>query len=158
MMRNTMNWTSTIAMGLVCFVVSACSSRESHAAPSPKTVGKLPDESRPTTTPPPPAPDANAASRKPVEPSLPGETKSPGEPATALEPQPAQRPQTTPTQLEAPPVAPSSQAEDQLLSDEDAAIPTQEEADQEAALSITEENADEELEKLEKELAEGGGG
>jgi hypothetical protein len=48
--------------------------------------------------------------------------------------------------------------EERLLSDEDAAIPDAGGGDQEAALSINEENADEELARLEKELAEGGGG
>jgi hypothetical protein len=55
-------------------------------------------------------------------------------------------------------IADAADAETPLLSPEDAAIPTQEEADLEASQSINDENADEELEKLEKELGAGGGG
>lgn len=149
-----MKWTPTIAIALVPALATtlACSKSESHAAP-PKTVSKLPDEPHPMT---PPAPDANAASRKPVEPKAPLEK-------TPLEPKSTEPPSSPPLQLDAPPRTPPAESqppaeEERLLSDEDAAIPTQEEADQEAALSITEENADQELEKLEKELAEGGGG
>lgn len=45
-----------------------------------------------------------------------------------------------------------------ILSPSDAAIPSQEEADQAAEKAITDENADAELEKLEKELESGTGG
>ena len=48
-------------------------------------------------------------------------------------------------------------ANEPLLSDEDA-IPSEEEAARAAEASINEANADAELERLERELAEGGGG
>lgn len=57
------------------------------------------------------------------------------------------------------PTAKSSDAaaHEALLSEEDA-VPSQEEADEAAEASISESNADAEMQKLEKELAEGGGG
>jgi hypothetical protein len=127
-----MKWTSTFVIALApVFVTTACD-RESRAAP--KTASKLqtgdppmsPDANSA------PAPDANASTRKPAQPqgdSLP--------PAEALQGQP-------------------EITDEPLLTDADAAIPTQEEANREAEQAITEENADQELEKLEKEL-EGGG-
>jgi hypothetical protein len=144
-----MKWTTMIAIALVPALPAlvSCSKREAQAAP-PKTASKLPDEPHPMT-PPPPAPDANAASRKPLEPKTQLEPKPPPETKPSPPPPPA---------IEPPPANAEKPAEEWLLSDEDAAIPTQEEAAQEAALSITDENADEELAKLEKELAEGGGG
>jgi hypothetical protein len=133
-----MKWTSMLVIALVPSVLcAACSQRETHAAP--KTASKLPAQDRPL--PPsanpatPPAPDANAATRKPAEP-----LSKPPPPETP----PADSSRGT------------DSADDRLLTDEDAAIPTQEEADREAEQAITEENADQELEKLEKEL-EGGG-
>ena len=120
-----MKWISTLAIAVVPAFLDAACSRESRAAP-PKSASKLSEQDRsmpPSANPTPaPAPDANAATRRPVEP--PSETS--------------------------PPVT------ERLLSDEDAAIPTQEEADREAELAITEENADQEFEKLERELQGGG--
>ena len=130
------NWVTTIAIALVPALGPACGQHDAHAAQPAK-----PSTPKPPSQPAPPPPDANAASRRP------GELKV------------AETPPSSPSPLAVPPTeAPTAAAEEPLLSDEDAAIPTQEEADQEAALSITEENADQELEKLEKELAEGGGG
>jgi hypothetical protein len=130
------NWVTTIAIALVPALGPACGQHDAHAAQPAK-----PSTPKPPSQPAPPPPDANAASRRPVEPKV------------------AETPPSSPSPLEVPPTeAPTAADEEPLLSDEDAAIPTQEEADQEAALSITEENADQELEKLEKELAEGGGG
>ncbi len=141
-----MNWTSTFALALVPAVVGAgCSNRESQAAP-PKTAAKLPaqDHPLPPTADPatPPAPDANAATRR-VAPQ--SETKA------TLESPPPQ--EATPPDRD----AGAGTAGERLLSDEDAAIPTQEEANREAEQAISEENADAELEKLEKELGGGGG-
>jgi pectin methylesterase-like acyl-CoA thioesterase len=50
----------------------------------------------------------------------------------------------------------ASTSSEPLLSADDA-VPSQEEADQAAEASINDQNADAELEKLEKELADGGG-
>ena len=143
-----MKWTPTIAIALVpaLATVAACSKHETQAA-SPKTASKLPDEPHPMT----PAPDASAATRKPLEP------RAAEPPPMPPQPHETSRLDAPPPTSPAPSVQPAGE-EERLLSDEDAAIPTQEEADQEAALSINEENADEELARLEKELAEGGGG
>jgi hypothetical protein len=143
-----MQWTSTLAIALVpAFLGAACSHHESHAAP-PKTASKLPPQDHPM--PPsanpatPPAPDANAATRKPAEPM----SKAP---PPEIPPAP---------QIPSAEVSRDAQAgsgDERLLSDEEAAIPTQEEANLEAEQAINDENADQEFDKLEKEL-EGGGG
>ena len=137
-----MKWTSALAIALVpAFLGAACSHHESQAAP-PKTASKLPPQDHPM--PPsaypatPPAPDANAATRTPAQPI----SKAPPP--------------------EIPPAAASRDAQagssdERLLSDEDAAIPTQEEANREAEQAINDENADQEFDKLEKELGGGGG-
>jgi len=144
-----MKWTSTLLIVLLPSFFVAAFDRESRAAP-PKSASKLPAQDR--SLPPnanqetPPAPDANAATRKAAprtEQTAPPETP-PSAAASPLD----RGGEGNPSGAETP--------DDRLLSDEDAAIPTQEEADREAEQAITEENADQELEKLEKEL-EGGG-
>jgi hypothetical protein len=146
-----MQWKS-IAISLVpAFLGAACSHGETHAAP-PKTASKLPAESHPI--PPgaepatPPAPDATAATRKPAAPKV--DAPAPPETPPADSVGGAAPGSGAPTGSEF--------ADEPLLNDEDAAIPTQEEADREAELAITDDNADQEYEKLEKELAEGSGG
>ena len=137
-----MKWTSALAMALVpAFLGIACSHHESQAA-APKTASKLPPQDRPMppsanpTTP--PAPDANAATRKPAEPM----SKAPP-------------PEIPPA--EASRDAQAGSSDEHLLSDEEAAIPTQEEANREAEQAINDENADQEFDNLEKELGGGGG-
>lgn len=92
----------------------------------------------------PPTPDARSETRQPV-----AQAPAP----VALEPAPK------PADPEPPAATPAAADEEaQLLSPDEAAIPTQEEADLDAAQSIQEDNADTELQKLEQELgAEGGG-
>jgi hypothetical protein len=154
--------TLAVATLSTLFALAACSGDENPST-SPKS-----KEIPPAT---PPVADANAATRQPAS-TMPA--------ASPLEPAPAP-PIAEPMAPEAkdpskdlakdplgdPPGAPANdpamnpevaEAETPLLSPEDAAIPTQEEADLEASQSINNDNADEELEKLEKELgAEGGG-
>lgn len=131
-----MKWTSTLVIVLLPSLFAAACQRESRAA-APKSA------SNPETS---PAPDANAATRKAAprtEPTAPSETP-PSQKASPYDRVGQENP------------AGAGATDERLLSDEDAAIPTQEEADREAEQAISEENADQEFEKLEKELEDGG--
>lgn len=150
--RCTMNIERTMPiLGLIaCFAMAACSGDEKSPTPSSK-------EMRSVATPPAPAPsiaDASAPTRQPAAPP-----SAPAAETPPLDPPPV-APDPSPAEMGAAPaaLADATDAEAPLLSPEDAAIPTQEEADLEANQSINDDNADEELGKLEKELgAEGGG-
>lgn len=119
---------------------AAANTKASHGAASAKNVPPPAD---------PPSPDASSANRQPVAPA-PAQAPAP---VVQLEPAPK------PADPEPPAATPAAADEEaQLLSPEEAMIPTQEEADLDAAQSIREDNADSELEKLEQELSGEGGG
>jgi hypothetical protein len=136
-------------LGLIaCFAMASCSGDEKTPTPTSKEIRS----GAASTTPPPSITDASAATRQPAS-QVPASTAQ----ALTLDPPPAAAPDPSPMDPGSA-VAGVADAEAPLLSPEDAAIPTQEEADLEANQSINDDNADEELEKLEKELgAEGGG-
>jgi hypothetical protein len=103
-------------------------------------------------------PPADASTRKPSAPETPPPPLDPP-PKPAVTDPPAAQPTDPPVAAEPPVPAPApAEEEPPLLGPEDAAIPTQEEADLDATQNIREDNADEELEKLEKELETPGGG
>jgi hypothetical protein len=144
--------TFAVATLSTLFALASCSGDENPST-SPQS-----KEIRPAT---PPVADASAATRQPAS-TMPA--ASPLEPvppvAESTAPEAKDPPGDPPNDLANDPAmnAEVADAEAPLLSPEDAAIPTQEEADLEASQSINNDNADEELEKLEKELgAEGGG-
>lgn len=140
----------TLAFSSLCLLsaLPSCTGDEKPAAASGSTASRgAASESRDPAPAQPASPDASSATRQPAatEPA-----------ALQLDPAPMEPPQPTQPPAATPPA--TAEEEEPLLGPEDAAIPTQEEADLEAAQSIHEENADAELQKLEQELgAEGGG-
>jgi hypothetical protein len=145
----------SVLSGLIALV--SCSGDE-----NPSATPKL-NEIRPAT---PPAAQAGASTRQPAS-AIPAATQLDPAPAPlavtpAAPTPPATDPQVadpmTPQPADPAAAAEVADAEAPLLSPEEAAIPTQEEADLEASQSINDDNADEELEKLEKELGTEGGG